>query len=147
MKYCKLFIAMIAVMLLSSCISPKERALRKTPEEVARWSDEHLCVNAYWKNPAIKSELLKRKLVSEEEYDYLYVSDVHGNFPRIGMRKCAIWTFTYDADLINQSTMPDGSVQELWKVSKGERTFVFWGGFYYLITIKNDFITDVSELK
>jgi hypothetical protein len=133
---------------LPGCMTLKKRMESKTATEVMQWSDEYLCTNAYWDNPAIKSELLKRQLLNEDEYDYLVNGDSsHHNWPKPGMRKCAIWTFTNGGELVNK-TLEGRKVLELWKVHKGEYIiFKSTGGRYLWVTIENDRIVSVTNVS
>ena len=119
---------------LCGCMSPKDRALKKTPDEIAKWSDEYLCQNAYWKNPSIKNELISRKLVSTEEYNRLFVQDEIRRFPSVNMPKCTMWTYASDSKLINKQLMEGGAEQELWKIEKGEKFLFFFGGHKFYLT-------------
>jgi len=145
MKIKSLVLALI-VLLLSGCMTMEERFARKTPEEIHRWSDRELCNNGYRNNPAIKSELLNRKLLTEKEFEYIMLTNEHHNFPAKGMPKCAIWTFTNYDTLLNKTVMPDGIIREIWKVHHGEYFIsTSWGGSFLLVTIENGRITDVSQ--
>lgn len=144
MKFKRLVLTASAL-LLSGCLTQAERFARMTPEEIHKWSNEEVCANGYRKNPSIKSELLIRKLVTEQEFEYIFLTNEHNNFPAKGMRKCAMWTFSNGGELLSESTTPDGTVRELWKVHRGEYIFSkSFGGRYYLITIENNRITNIS---
>ena len=142
----KLFVLTTLVLLLSGCMPQAERFARMTPEQIHQWSDEDLCTNGYRKNPSIKAELLNRKLVTEQEFEYVFLSNEHNNFPAKGMRKCAMWTFSNWRELISEATLPDGTIREVWKIHHGE-FFVSpsVGGHFFRVTIDNDRITNVSE--
>jgi hypothetical protein len=140
-------IGCICAIMTASCMTGQEIIARKTPERISKWSDEKLCRYARWDNPAIKDELLKRGLFIETEFDYM-LNGNHQNFPRVGMRKCGMWTFSDDYKLMNKTIMTDGTVREIWEIHKGERVFLFLSaGDYYLVTIENDKITEVKFLK
>ena len=141
----KLTASAIFVLLLSGCITQAERFARMTPEEIHKWTNEELCANGHRPNPSIKSELLNRKLLTEQEFNFMFMSNEHQHFPQKGMRKCAMWTYTHGGDLLSKTTAPDGTVRETWKVHRGEYIISkSTGGRYYLITIENDIITSVS---
>ena len=70
------------------------------------------------------------------------MGEEHQNFPRVGMRKCAIWTFSTKAKFLRNKKTIEGDIIELWRIYRGES---FIGGFYYYILVENDKITYVSE--
>lgn len=145
LRYIKFYVMGICLILFMGCMTQSEKFTRMSYEEIRLWSDEALCSNAYRSNPSIKSELLRRKLLTEKEFEYLFLSNEHQHFPKKGMPKCAMWTFTNGGELVTKLIMPDGTIREVWKVHRGEYIiFKSFGGRYYLITIDNDRITNVS---
>lgn len=135
----------LSALLVSGCMTQAERFARMTPADIHQWSDEELCTNGYRNNPAIKTELLQRNLVTDKEFEYIFLSNEHYNFPTKGMRKCAMWTFSNWRELESKTKLPDGSFQEIWKIHKGEYfIFLSTGGHFFRVTIRNDRITDVS---
>lgn len=132
-------------LLLPGCMTQAERFARLTPDEIHQWSDEELCTNGYRKNPLIKPELLNRKLVTEQEFEYIFLSNEHNNYPAKGMRKCAMWTFSNVQKLQSKTALPNGTTREVWKVHHGEYMISpSTGGSFFLVTIEDDRITDVS---
>jgi hypothetical protein len=140
LKICSLGLLLAS---LCGCLTLEESALKKTPDEILKWSDEYLCQNAYWKNSSIKTELIRRKLLSTEEYDLLYVQDEIRNFPRVKMPKCAMWTYATDSKLIKKQPLEDGAEQELWRIEKGEKFLFFFGGHKFNLTFVNNRITEI----
>lgn len=144
----RLFFAICAsIILLGGCRTRKEIIVSKTPAQVSKWVDKKLCSYAGYPNPAIKAELMRRELLTEVEYNDLFESG-HNFFPQVGMRKCEMWAFSDDTELLSKSVESDGTVCEVWRLFVGPYMFFkSWGGYYLMITIKNDKIIGVDEVE
>jgi len=139
-----LFVSII-LFLFTGCYTREEIIQKKTPEQVGTWSDEKLCNFAWSPNPAIKAELLKRNLFNLQEYNYL-IESRHSYYPAVGMRKCAMWTFSNGSKLLSKLALSNGIVREIWKIHIGEYVFSQnLGGYFLLITVEDDKIVAVSE--
>lgn len=146
-----IFTITLMMVLLMSCILPActtyERISRQTPEEISRWSDRDLCTYAahQW-NPAIETELIKRNLYTPAELKDL-IDNPH-QWLHAGMRKCAMWKYAWKGKLQEKTDNQRGVTTERWKLTMGETAFFgLVGGDRYLVTVQNDYITEVIRMK
>jgi len=141
------FLTIVIIILSPGCLTISERISRKTPEELKHCPDVKLCNWASVPSPAIESEILKRGLLTELEYKAI-LEDDHSFYPKVGMRKCEMWAFSDDTELLKQVKNLDGTVLEEWRLFQGPYMFFkSWGGSYLRIQIKDDKIISVVEEK
>jgi hypothetical protein len=106
------------VSFLFGCAGSSQWAKQATETDIRAASDFDLChgYRSYQINPGIKSEIFRRNLITEEDWDDLLKKAGTGQKFVVGDKKCMVFAQGYGSYWIEESqTQEDGHIIEIWK--------------------------------
>lgn len=117
------------VSLLAGCAGSRVWAKHASAEDLHRATDFELCngYKNYDVNPGIKTEILRRKLLTEAEWNHLIQYPYGWPHVKIGEKKCL--TFSMQGYWVNVSqNLPDAPGVSVWRALGCEPTLFNLGG-------------------